>query len=270
MEFNPARLRFYRETEKPDTAIDLALAALYIAQEAYPELEPEEYISALDVMAEELKELVAEEHYPLRIVQKINHYLYNELGFQGNEENFYDPRNSMLNEVLDRRKGIPITLALVYLEVARRIDFSMVGIAFPGHFLIQPNHEGMEIYVDAFHKGEILFIEDCQQRINAAYGQEVPIQPAFLEPVSSRQFLARMLTNLKIIYLHSREFEKSLGAVERILWMFPTAPVERRDRGLLCYRLERWQEARADLETYLKSFPNASDAKDIRQLLEDM
>lgn len=270
MEFNPARLRFYRETEKPEAAIDLALAALYIAQEAYPELEPEEYISALDVMAEEIRDYVAGEHYPLRIIQKINQYLYDELGFQGNEENFYDPRNSMLNEVLDRRKGIPITLALIYLEIARRIDFPMVGIALPGHFLIRPNRQDMEIYVDAFHKGEILFIEDCQQRVNAAYGQEVPIQPGFLEPVGARQFLARMLTNLKIIYLHSRDFEKSLGAVERILWMFPTAPVERRDRGLLCYRLERWQEARADLETYLNQFPNASDAKDIQQLLDDM
>ncbi len=270
MDFPPARQYFYQEVTQPDEQIDLAKAALYIAQEEYPELQPAEYINALDTMAAEVQELLPAQQYPLRIVQSINQYLYDDLGFTGNKTDYYDPKNSFLNEVIDRRTGIPITLALVYLEIARRIDFPMVGVGMPGHFLIRPDVPQMELFVDVFNRGEIMFPEDCQERISQIYGQPVTLQPEFLEPVTPRHFLVRLLSNLKIIYLRREELEKALAAVERILLLFPGMPGELRDRGLICYQLGRWVAAIADFETYLAKVPDADDAPVIRRLLKQL
>lgn len=261
---------FYQEISQPEEQINLANAALYIAQEEYPDLDLAEYLNALDTMAAEVQERLPAQQYPLRIIQSINQYLYDDLGFSGNTTDYYDPRNSFLNEVISRRTGIPITLSLVYLEVARRIDFPMVGIGLPGHLLIRPAVEGMEIFVDAFHRGEVLFAEDCQERLTQIYAQPVTLQPEFLEPLTSRQFLARMLSNLKVIYLHRQELELALAAVERILLLFPGMPVELRDRGLIYYQLSRWAAASNDFETYLAMVPNAEDAPVIRNLLNQL
>lgn len=268
MDFPRARQLFYREINQPDDSIDLAKAALYIALEEYPNCEPEEYLNALDAMADEVRDRLPAQHYPLRIIQTINRYLYDDLEFSGNEADYYDPRNSFLNEVIDRRTGIPITLSLVYLEVAKRIDFPMVGIGMPGHFLIKPNFEDAGIFVDAFNGGEILFPEDCQARLSQIYGQPMELQPAFLAPVSSKQLLGRMLGNLKAIYLNQRDAARVMGTIERILLLFPSALGELRDRGILYYQLGRLTEARRDLELYLTNAPNAEDAVRIRQLLE--
>lgn len=265
-----SRQLFYQEIDQADELIDLAKAALYIALEEYPEMSPEEYLNAIDTMADEVKERLPEAQYPLRIIQAINRYLYDDLGFTGNQENYYDPRNSYLNEVLDRRLGIPITLSLVYLEIARRIDFPMVGIGMPGHFLIRPDFEEAGIYVDAFNRGNILFPEDCEARLSQMYNQPIKIQPHFLAPVNKREFLRRMLGNLKAIYLNQGENLKAIAAIEHILLLFPDATIERRDRGILYYQLGSWSEARQDLEIYLASEPSADDASVIRQLLTRM
>ena len=268
MDFPRSRQLFYQEINQPDELIDLAKAALYIAQEEEADIHPEEYLNLLDAMASEVQKSLPEQQYPLRIIQTINRYLYIDLGFTGNSADYYDPRNSFLNQVIDRRTGIPITLALVYLEVARRINFPMVGIGMPGHFLLRPDFEEAAIYVDAFNGGEVLFAQDCQARLSEIYGQPVEIQPEFFAPVSSKQFLGRMLTNLKAIYLNQGDGLRTLAAIERILLLFPVAPAERRDRGILYYQLGRWTEARLDLQAYLTSIPRAEDAPIIRQLLE--
>lgn len=265
-----SRQLFYQEVDRADELIDLSKAALYIALEEYPTLSPDEYLNALDTMANEVKERLPNAQYPLRIIQAINQYLYDDLGFAGNQENYYDPRNSFLNEVLDRRLGIPITLSLVYLEIARRIDFPMVGIGMPGHFLIRPDFEEAGIYVDAFNGGNILFPEDCEARLAQIYNQPVKMQPHFLAPVSNREFLMRMLGNLKAIYLNQGENLKAIAAIEYMLLLFPEAIIERRDRGILYYQLGLWSEARQDLEIYLASTPSAEDASVIRQLLARM
>ena len=140
----------------------------------------------------------------------------------------------------------------------------------PGHFLIRPAVAEMEIFVDAFNRGEVLFIEDCRERLTQIYGQEVTLQASFLEPVTPRQFLARMLSNLKIIYLNKQELELALAAVERILLLFPGVPVELRTRGLIYYQLGRWAAARDDFEAYLAKVPNAEDAAVIRRLLNQL
>lgn len=267
MNFSSARQYFDQEIQQPDERIDLAKAALYIAQEEYPNIDAEEYLNAFDTMALELQERLPSQRYPLRVIQSINQYLYDDLGFAGNVEDYYDPRNSYLNDVIERRLGIPITLALVYLEVARRIDFPMVGVGMPGHFLIRPDIPDTEIFIDTFNGGEIMFPQDCQQRLTQFYQQPVQLQPEFLATVSKRQILARMLANLKYIYLNQQELEKALAAVERILLLFPGAAIEVRDRGLLCYELGLSDQAANDLEAYLAKAPHAQDAAAIRQIL---
>ncbi|BAZ25461.1 hypothetical protein NIES4073_63660 [Kalymmatonema gypsitolerans NIES-4073] len=267
MNFSSARQYFDQEIQQPDERIDLAKAALYIAQEEYPNIDPEEYLNAFDTMALELEERLPSQRYPLRVIQSINQYLYDDLGYAGNVEDYYDPRNSYLNDVIERRLGIPITLALVYLELARRIDFPMVGVGMPGHFLIRPDIADTEIFIDTFNGGEIMFPQDCQERLTQFYQQPVQLQPEFLATVSKRQILARMLANLKYIYLNQQELEKALAAVERILLLFPGASLELRDRGLLCYELGLSDQAANDLEAYLAKAPHAQDAAAIRQIL---
>lgn len=268
MDFSLARQRFYQEVRQPDAQINLEKAALYIAQEEYPNLDVDEYLNALDTMADDIREQLPIESYPLKILKTINHYLYEDLGFVGNTEDYYDPGNSFLNDVIDRRTGIPITLSLVYLAIAQRLDFPMVGIGMPGHFLIRPIQEDMDIFVDAFGQGEILFPQDCQDRLNQMAGQTVEMQPQFLSAVTPQQFLARMLTNLKATYLDRGDMEKVLAAIERILLLFPNAPFELRDRGILYFRMNRWVEARQDLEAYLEALPMADDLDTIRTLLK--
>lgn len=270
MDFPLGRQNFYQEINQPDAQINLAASALYIAQEEYPDLEVAAYLNALDVMASEVEERLPVERYPLRMLQSLNQYFYDDLGYTGNTSDYYDPRNSFLNDVIDRRTGIPITLSLVYLEVAGRLDFPMVGVNMPGHFLIRPEFQDAGIFVDTFNRGEILFEQDCEERLAQIYGRPVQLQPRFTEAVSYRQLLTRMLTNLKFIYLNRKDLSRALAAVERILLLFPDAPMELRDRGLLYYQLGYLSKASQDLEIYLAMLPNAADADAIRRLLEQI
>ncbi|WP_414529201.1 SirB1 family protein [Nodularia chucula] len=270
MHFSSARLYFSQEVQQSDERIDLAKAALYIAQEEYPDLNVAEYLNTLDRMADEVEEDLSISRYPLQIIQSINLYLYSNLGFAGNRTNYYDPCNSFLNDVIDRRMGIPITLALVYLEIARRINFPMVGVGMPGHFLIRPDIPDMEIFVDAFNGGEVMFAEDCENQLSQVFQQPVSLRPEFLAPVSNRQILARMLNNLKYIYLKEQNLAKTLAAVERVLLLFPEMILEVRDRGLLYYQLGQYAQAVDNLQTYLDKVPDAEDAVVIRRLLAEL
>lgn len=268
MPLSLARQLFHREVQQPDEQIDLERAALYLAQEDYPTLDVEEYLNALDTMAAEVEERSPNETYPLKKIQAINRYLYNELEFVGNTVDYYDPRNSFLNEVIDRRTGIPITLSLLYLAIARRIGLPMVGINMPGHFLIRPVIEDAEICVDAFHQGEILFPQDCEARLAQMYGRPVALESTFLQAVTARRYLARMLTNLKMTYINRGDLQHALAAIDRLLLLFPNAPTELRDRGLIYYRLDRPVEAQHDLTAYLTLDPSAADAPAIQKLLQ--
>ncbi len=261
---------FHQEINQPDEQISLAKAALYLSQYEYPHLDINEYLNTLDLMAEEIGERLSESLYPMKVIQIINQYLFKDLGYRGNTTDYYDPRNSFLNEVIDRRTGIPISLSLVYLEIAKRIDFPMVGIGMPGHFIIRPEFEDAGIFVDVFNQGEVLFPEDCQKRLEDIYRQPVKLEPHFLEPVSNQQILGRMLTNLKFVYLHRQQFSQALRTIELILLLFPNHPLELRDRGLLYYQFGELNQASQDLELYLAMLPTANDADTIRQLLEKM
>jgi regulator of sirC expression with transglutaminase-like and TPR domain len=266
--FSPARQAFLHEVRQPDTEIELAKAALYIAQEEFPHIDVHQYLDRLNEMALAVNQNLPADSYPLPVIKCINQHLYEGLGYKGNQTDYYDPRNSFLNEVIDRRLGIPITLAVVYLDIARRIGFPMVGIGMPGHFLIRPDFPDAGIFVDAFNQGEVLFEQDCLELLRKIYQQPLSsLPPEFLAPVTSKQILARMLTNLKFIYLQQSELAKALGTVERILLIFPDALREVRDRGLLQFQLGNLTAAILDLETYVEQAPANADTDNIRLLL---
>jgi regulator of sirC expression with transglutaminase-like and TPR domain len=270
MEASGARQAFIESVARPDAEINLAKAALSIAQEEYPELEVPHYLQLLDQMAAVVQGELPPERYPLRIIQTVNRYLYDQMGFVGNGQDYYDPRNSFLNQVLERRTGIPITLSLVYLEIARRIGFPMVGIGMPGHFLICPDVPEMEVLVDPFYEGQILFLEDCRDRLTQIYGRPLTLQdlPPLLPRIGPRRFLARMLTNLKSIYLNQNDVGRALAVVDRLVILLPDQATELRDRGILYYQLGEWQRAYQDLQTYLLRSPDALDTIAIQQLLD--
>ncbi|MDJ0583250.1 transglutaminase-like domain-containing protein [Crocosphaera sp.] len=261
---------FLQETNKPDHKINLAKAALIYAKYEYPRLEIGEYLTTLDIISQRIKDDLHQELYPLKVIKTINKYLFKDLGFKGNTNNYYDPRNSYLNEVIDKKMGIPISLSVIYLEIAKRINFPMVGIGMPGHFLIRPEFENVGIFVDAFNQGEILFKEDCQIKLQEIYQQPVTLEEHFLTPVSNQQILGRMLTNLKYIYLNRQEYPKMLRIIELLLQLFPNHPLEIRDRGLLYYQLRQWEKATTDLQLYLSILPTAEDAQAIGQILQQM
>ena len=270
---SPARQKFWQIAHTPDhqMSIDHLLeGALAIAWEEYPRMDLGHYREILDRMVMDLQPRLANIHYPLKVVQEINQYLFAEQKFAGNDHDYYDPRNSFINDVLDRRLGIPLSLSLIYMIIGDRLGFAMDGISFPAHFIVRPQHPDLEIFIDPYHKGEILFPEDCAAKLTQLYGYEVPLQPEYLQPVGIRRILDRLLNNLKLIYLRRREPAKALAAIERSLMLHPDVPTQWRDRGLICYQLDRFTEARIDLENYLQNVPYAEDSRVILQLIAEM
>jgi regulator of sirC expression with transglutaminase-like and TPR domain len=259
---------FQQEASQQDQDIDLVKAALFLAQTEYPYLDIRTYLTKIEAMAQAVEGELPERRYPLKVIQTINEYLFDKLGFNGNTEDYYNPKNSYLNQVLDRRKGIPISLSLIYLEIAKKINFPMSGIGMPGHFLIAPIFEDAGFFVDVFNRGEIIFEKDCEERLSQIYQQPVALETRFIEPVNNRQILARLLTNLKYIYISDHSIAKALKIAEAIVMLYPDNLREIRDRGLLYYQLGEWQKAINDLTFYLKIFPNAEDSYKIRSLLE--
>lgn len=266
LRFSQTRQRFRHLIAQPQ--LELAAAALCPAQEVYPNLDPTQCYQLLDDIANAIRP--NRSTYPLKTIQAINQQLYTELGFSGNQINYYDPDNSYLNRVLERRTGIPITLALVYLEVAQRLDFPMAGVGMPGHFLVRPTVEDMEVYVDPFNQGEILFAPDCQTIFQQLYGANAAWDANYLKPITPKLLLARLLNNLKLIYLNQRDLSHTLTILDYLLLLFPNEPGNSRDRGLVHYQLQNLLAARSDLETYLAHSPAAQDRDQILQLLDNI
>jgi regulator of sirC expression with transglutaminase-like and TPR domain len=260
-----ARERFAALAAGPEETVDVAEAALVIAAEAYPALRVDEYLAKLDALAEEARPWLGFTRSELERVARLNHFLFVEKGFAGNQEQYYDRRNSFLNEVLDRRKGIPITLAVVYTEVGRRLGLPLFGVGFPGHFLAKYAGE-REIIIDPFF-GLILSEEDCHERLQHVLGQGASFERRYLAPAAPKQILVRMLNNLKHIYLEAKEFEQALSCCERILLLTPEHPQELRDRGLLYYHLECYSAAQNDLERFLALAPEDETADAVRSAL---
>ncbi len=263
-----ARSRFAALVLGAEAELPLAEAALLIAAEEYPQLLPEPYLRRLDLLAERVHDRLSDETAPLVLLQELSRVLFQEEGFRGNTEEYYDPRNSFLNDVLDRRVGIPITLSVVYLEVGWRLGLPLEGVNFPGHFLVRYQGEALRILVDPFQGGELRFEGDAQALLDRVYGGSVNLVPEYLRPAARKDILVRILANLKGIYLNGHDDVRALAAVERLQLLRPGEPEELRDRGMILARLGRPAEARAELERYLERAPGAPDRRRVELLLE--
>ena len=265
MEVSEARRRFAAYIARPPEDFRLAEGALLVALEAYPDLDVDAYRRRLDGMAETISARLGLELEPRRIVSHINACLFKEQGFRGNRRDYYDTRNSFLNEVLDRKVGIPITLSIIYLDIGRRVGLPINGVGLPGHFVVQYGAHPEPFYIDPFHGGKLLSEQDCAARVAQIHGQDLPWQESYLDAVSDLHILARVLNNLKVIYVRKGAHELALGAVDRLILLKPDIPSEIRDRGLLRAQLGQLRRALEDLTTYLEACPEAPDAPAMRR-----
>jgi regulator of sirC expression with transglutaminase-like and TPR domain len=228
-----ARELFTKAVNRPENRLDLGRAALLIACEEYPGLDILRYVAKLEAMAAAVRHQVEATDEPLVKIERLNWYLFTERGFRGNSHEYYDPRNSFLNDVLDRQLGIPITLSIVYMEVGRRVNMPLQGVGMPGHFIVKYANPDGGIYVDPFNMGRILSPEACQELIQQVYGEPVPFQETFLATITKTQILSRVLMNLKAIYIHTKDYLRALSVIERLLIIQPTAEQEVKDRAAL-------------------------------------
>ena len=244
----------------------IARAALAIARVEYPALDSEPYVQRLERMGEAAAARVQRRAEPRADAQvaTLNAFLFEELGFSGNRDRYDDPRNSFLNEVLDRRTGIPITLSVVYLEVGRRAGLRLEGVNFPGHFLVRvPAAPGAdELILDPFHGGALLSEVDCRQLLRQHVGDEAAFDPTLLATATRQQIVVRMLVNLKRLYVRMRSFPQARFIADLLLTVDPSALSELRDRGLLAYHMEDFAAALRDLEAYLRLMPRGEQNDD--------
>ena len=251
---------------------ELATAALAIARVEYPSLDPKPYLQQLDRMGHEAA--VRMEGPRENTLRAFNEYLYDEQGFSGNRERYDDPRNSFINEVLDRRTGIPISLAVVYLEVARRAGLRVDGVNFPGHFLLRApgvvsSETGADfVIIDPVHGGAQLSEYDCRQLLRQHVGDEAAFDTGLLSPATRHDIVVRMLVNLKRLYVGMRSFPQARFISTLLLGIDPSAISELRDRGLLAYHLQDFSAALRDLEEYLRLAPKSGDLGDHDVLAE--
>jgi regulator of sirC expression with transglutaminase-like and TPR domain len=258
------------ELARAEAELNLGRAALLVAKEEYPQLPVDLYLARLDQIAEEVKDRLANETAPLVILSDLLETLFVRRGLTGNRKSYYDPRNSFLNDVLDRGLGIPLSLGMVLLETGWRLGLPVEGVNFPGHFLVRYRGDELALLLDPFDGGKIRFEDQAQELLDQVYGGVVRLQDTFMRTASKREMILRMLTNLKGLYTKSGDHLRALAAVERILMITPTAPAESRTRGVLLARLGRHEEAAAQLEAYLRVSPAATDAPRVEAMLRDL
>jgi regulator of sirC expression with transglutaminase-like and TPR domain len=268
-----ARERFAQLVSSPTEEFDLAEAALLIAQEEQPEIDVAAYLRRLDQLAAAVRARLPESPTPADIIESMNIQLFREEGLTGNTDVYYDPRNSFLNEVLDRKAGIPITLSVIYLEVGRRLGLPLVGVGFPGHFLVKYTGPEGDLVLDPFAGGVTLTHEQLAQKLRTIYGDNNPFLsqiPKLLTPAGKKEILLRMLRNLKNIYLQQNDFSRALKVIDRIALVAPDEAMEVRDRGAVHQRLGHLQAAAQDFRRYLQMTPDAEDAETIRAMIARM
>src|SRR5262245_45401379 len=264
-----ARDRFAELVSRDDEQINPAEAALLIAAEEYPRIDVASYLDRLDQFGDLVRE---QSHYaqtPREIITSLNTALFERLGFHGNRESYYDPRNSYLNEVIDRRTGIPITLTVVYIEVARRIGFPIKGVGMPFHFIAKHQSAEGDLFIDPFNSGRLLGLEGCNELVKHMSGGKLELQPGHLEAVTNKQILTRMLSNLLGIY-SPNDHRRALSVIECLLLINPESAEHIRNRGLLLGRIGDRKNAIAELERYLEYVPNAPDADTIREQIRSI
>lgn len=266
-------LDYFASLVRQDDSIPLFEAALAIAQDADPQLDLAAIQAEVDQLAARLQQRFASDASVLQKLRLLNHYFYQELGFAGNVNNYYDPDNSYLHRVIDSRRGIPISLAVLYMELGQQIGLDVRGISFPGHFLMKLSVQSGEIVLDPFN-GASLSREEIEERLEP-YLQEQdypgPISLAYyLHAAHPREILVRMLRNLKALFAERAQWQRLLGVQQRLAILLPDDLEEQRDRGLAYANMECPQAALQDLEAYLAEHPHAPDAQELRDRLPEL
>jgi regulator of sirC expression with transglutaminase-like and TPR domain len=264
----PTALEYFSSLVADDASLSLIEAAAAIAQDEYPDLDTQAVLADIDAMADKLKRRIPADAVPVQRLRWLNRYFFQELGFAGNVNNYYDPRNSYLHTVLSTRRGIPITLAVLYIELATQIGLTARGVSFPGHFLIKLRmHTGKqhgEVVIDPF-TGHSLSREELDEllgpykRSHGLLGEFDAPLGLFLQAAPPRDVLARMLRNLKEIHRSNEDWPRLLAVTHRLVILLPHAWEERRDRGLVLAELGQYAQAVEDLSTYLENRPDADD-----------
>lgn len=253
----------------PDDAIDLGQASLLIAREEYPDLEVGVYLNRLDEMAAAVRARLRGGEGFTTLVAHLNRLLFDDLGFRGGEQERPDPRDSFLNEVLDRRIGAPVSLSTVYIEIGKRIGCPLAGVSFPGHFLLRHGKPGCErdILIDPLNRGALMTESDCRLRLRAMYDGRVEFKEEFLRRVLNREILNLLLVDLKRIYQGERDYHRALRVQNQLLCLHPNSPETLRDRGLIYDCLACFGQAADDMSAYTKAAPDAPDAPALRRRL---
>ena len=261
---------FAEMAELDDAAFPLDRVALTLAMEEYPGLDLPQYLRHLDTLAARTEVLVGRDCTPLGIIESINEALFVQEGLRGNSEDYYNPGNYYLNEILDRKLGIPITLSVVYMEVAKRIGFPITGLGFPEHFLVKHFAESYEIIIDPFNMGRILTPKDCQEMLDKTGNSSVSMSSSLLQPLGNRAIITRILYNLKSIYEQNEQDYEALAVIEKILLLNPGIPSELRDRGLLYMQAGLFSKALSDLEYYLAHSKYPRDLSSIQNHIKTL
>lgn len=233
---------------------------LLIAKEEYPDLDVGRYTAFLERLADRALHHASDSG---DLTRALTGAIFREAAFRGNKENYYDPKNSLLNAVIDRRLGVPITLSVVFMEVARRAGSHAVGIGFPGHFLVRVEAEGRTVMIDPFERGQIVRRADCERLLKQSNGQNAELEPWMLEPSSPRSIVTRVLTNLKHAYMLQKDLINAVKSLDRLLIVDPSRWTDRRDRGLLFMELNCASAAISDLVAYVE---HATDKKDLDRI----
>jgi regulator of sirC expression with transglutaminase-like and TPR domain len=260
---SPEFERLLRRDARPD----LTRIALEIARDAYPDLEPGPYLEWIEALAARVRDRAPAAAKARQVLGQINWVLFVEEGFQGNTEDYYDPKNSYLNQVIERKTGIPISLSVLYRAVAHRLGLEMEGVNLPAHFMLRVDRGGETIFVDPFHAGALLDRQGCERRVAELIGRPVVLSDREIAPCGLDLVVTRMLRNLKAIYLRGHDFSAALPVQRRLAALNPDDPLEQRDLGMLCLQLDRPAEAIAPLQSLLDARPEPEDADAIRALL---
>jgi regulator of sirC expression with transglutaminase-like and TPR domain len=247
--------------------VPLDVAALQLASIEFPALDVAPYLAELDRHAAVIASRMDSSSTGSDYVATANDYLFEDLGLAGNTDDYYNPHNSCLNQVLDLRTGIPITLSVVYMEVARRLGRHVYGIGLPGHFVVQYADARYSAYIDVFDGGRLLTADGCRNLSKRVSGVDIYQTPSLLQPVSPRQILLRMLNNLRAIYFQRRAYHKALAVLDLLIIATPGSPEEYRQRGVLRGEVEQFGGARQDFETYLRLAPDSEDRAEVERQL---
>jgi regulator of sirC expression with transglutaminase-like and TPR domain len=261
---------FFSFAKNEDAEIQLATGALLIAQGEYLNINIEDYLCQLDEMASVVRERIQDTTLPEHHIAELNRYLFQESGFTGNTENYYALGNNFLNAVLDNKTGIPITLGVVYIEVGRRAGLPLVGVNFPGHFLVKYQREHLNILLDVFKDGRFMSEDMLQAKLKEMIGESVALEPSMMAEASDREILARILRNLVRAYTLLERYDKALTAAERVTWLLPNGAADYRLLGYLHYKNHAYSDGIAAFEKYLQLAGSPPDAAAIEQDIEHL